>query len=352
VSQATHNTIDWALAAPVATRVAGTYPLADTYHIAHMRQAMPAVVSQAAALVTDETALLTPGDPAVMVVTRGQWAERNLATFSHLLAPIEAKIAERLEDSGAGAVPAAVARRVVALETGAILGFLAKRVLGQYELVLPTGDEGDVVALVGANVIALERQQQFRPSEFRMWIALHEATHRAQFVGVPWLRGYFLSLVTELVGSATPSPGRLARLVAEVLQSSRRGKPLLDETGLLGLLATPEQRKAIDRVQALMSLLEGHGHVVMDRIGARLLPSQDRMSAILKARRKDPRTAAFFRLTGLEMKMRQYELGEKFIQAVESAASWSALDRAWHGPEWLPTLAEIERPELWLQRAA
>lgn len=352
MNQTSYKTIDWALAAPVAARVAGTYPLAQTYHVAHMRSSIADVVAEAAAMVADETGLVTSGDPEVMVVTRGQWAERNLATFSHLLAPIEAKIAERLEDSGAGGVAAAIARRVVALETGAILGFLAKRVLGQYELVLPTGDQGDVVAIVGANVIALERQQQFRPSEFRMWIALHEATHRAQFVGVPWLRGYFLSLVTELVGSATPSPGRLARLVAEAIESSRRGKPILDETGLLGLLATPEQRKAIDRVQALMSLLEGHGHVVMDRIGARILPSQDRMSAILKARRNDPRTAAFFRLTGMEMKMRQYELGEKFIKAVEAEAGWPALDRAWIGPEWLPSLAEIERPELWLQRAA
>lgn len=353
MTEAPQSAVDWSLAAPVASRVAGRYLLAETYHIAAMRKTMPGVVHRAAALVTEETGLLTPGDPEVLVVTRGQWAERNLATFSHLLAPIEAKIAERLEDSAAGGVLPAIARRIVALETGAILGFLAKRVLGQYELVLPTGDQGDVVALVGANVIALERQQQFRPDEFRMWIALHEATHRAQFVGVPWLRSYFLSLVTELVGSAAPpSPGRLARLVAEIIEAGRRGKPVIDETGLLGLLATPAQREAIDRVQALMSLLEGHGHVVMDRIGARILPSQDRMSSILKARRNDPRTAAFFRLTGMEMKMRQYELGERFIRAVESAAGFPALDRAWSGPEWLPTLVEIDRPELWLQRAA
>jgi coenzyme F420 biosynthesis associated uncharacterized protein len=344
--------MDWSLAAPVATRVAGKYPLAETYHSVHLRHTMPAIFSRAAELVAAETGLATPGRPEVLVVTRGDWARRNLATFSHLLAPIESKIAEKLEESGAAGFPAMVARRAVAIETGALLGFLARRVLGQYELVLPSGDHGDVVAVVGANVIALERHQQFRPEEFRMWIALHEATHRAQFIGVPWLRGYFLDLVTGLVGSAAPSPGRVARLVAEVADAARKGKPILDDTGLLGLLATPEQRQAIDRVQALMSLLEGHGHVVMDRIGARLLPTQDRMSAVLKARRDDPRTAAFFRLTGMEMKMRQYELGERFIKAVERLAGWSALDRAWAGPEWIPTLAEIEQPERWLQRAA
>jgi coenzyme F420 biosynthesis associated uncharacterized protein len=344
--------VPWPLAGPVAGRVAGNYPLAETYHLAQLRNTLPAMVYEAVSLVSAETGLDTPGEPEVMVVTRRQWADRNLATFAHLLAPVERKIAERLEGSGADGAPAAIARRLVAIETGALLGFLARRVLGQYEMVLPSGDQGDVVALVGANLLSLERQQQFRPSEFRLWIALHEATHRAQFIGVPWLREYFLSLVAELVGSAAPSPGRLARLVAEVVRAGRDGKPLIDETGILGLLASPEQRQALDRVQALMSLLEGHGHVVMDRIGARVLRTQRRMSSILKARRSDPRTAAFFRLTGLEMKIRQYEIGERFIMTVEREAGWEALAAAWQGPEWLPTLSEIEQPVQWLTRAA
>ena len=350
MSETSTGTINWSLAAPVATRVAGTYPLADTYHSVQLQNTLPDIVKRAALMVTAETGLKTPGEPDVLVVSRGEWAKRNLATFAHLLAPLESKIAEKLEESGSKGAPAVMARQVVALETGALLGFLARRVLGQYELVLPTGDKGDVVAVVGANVLALERHQQLKPSDFRFWIALHEATHRAQFVGVPWVRSYFLSLVTELVGSATPSPGRLGRLVAEVVAAGRAGRPLIDDTGLLGLLATPEQRQTIDKVQALMSLLEGHGHVVMDRIGARVLTTQARMSSILKARRADPRTAAFFRLTGMEMKMKQYEMGEKFIAGVEEEAGWPALDKAWLGPEWLPTLTEIEQPTQWLQR--
>lgn len=342
---------NWALAAPVARRVAGTYPLAETYHLNHMRNQVPGLFAQAAELVGVETALATPGSPQVLVVSRGEWAERNLESFARMLAPLEQKIAERLEASGREAPPA-LARNVIAMETGALLGLLAKRVLGQYELVLPEAEKGDVVALIGANILALERQSQFRPSEFRMWIVLHEATHRAQFLGVSWLRPYFLSMIDELVGHAAPSPGRLSRLVAEMVQAGRSNRPLIDDSGLLGLLATPEQKGVIDRVQALMSLLEGHGHVVMDRIGARLLPSQDRMSALLKARRRDPRTAALFRLLGMEMKMKQYELGESFIHAVEREAGWSALDRAWSGPEMLPTLEEIHQPLLWLQRAA
>lgn len=341
----------WPLAVPVATRIAGTYPLAETYHLAHMRGQVPKLFSQAAEMVEAETGLRTPGVPEVRVVSRGEWAERNLATFSTMLAPFEEKIASRLEQAGRGSTPA-LARRVIAIETGALLGLLAKRVLGQYELVLPEEEKGDVVALVGANILSLERQQQFRPSEFRMWIALHEATHRAQFLGVPWLRGYFLSLIKELVTSAGPAPGRLSRLVAELVEAGRSNRPLIDDSGLLGLFATPEQKTVIDRVQALMSLLEGHGHVVMDRIGARLLPSQDRMSAILKARRRDPRTAALFRLLGMEMKMKQYELGEAFILQIEKVADWSALDLAWTSPDTLPTLNEIYDPGEWLRRVA
>lgn len=352
MNQAPPHANGWPLAGPVAARVAGTYALAETYHGIRLRESLPPIVHQAVSMVAEETGLETPGLPEVLVVSRRQWAERNLATFSHLLGPLEDKLTQSLEGRRNDGGPAAIARKVVALETGAILGFLARRVLGQYELVLPSGDHGDVVALVGANVLALERQHQFRPAEFRLWIALHEATHRAQFVGVPWLRGYFLSLVTGLVEAAAPSPGLLARLLAEALEASRKGRPLMDETGILGLLASPEQRRSLDRVQALMSLLEGHGHVVMDRLGERALRTQARMSSILKARRADPRTQVFFRLTGLEMKMRQYEMGERFIQAVEREAGWTALDRAWLGPEWLPTLPEIEQPSLWLQRVA
>ena len=264
-----------------------------------------------------------------------------------MLAPIEEKIAARLAEAGREGSSAALARQVMAVETGALLGILAN-VLGQYELVLPDDDDqGDVVALVEANVLMLERQQQFRPSEFRMWIALHEATHRSQFIGVPWLRQYFLDLVHELVANAGPATGRLSRLVAEAVSAGRSGQPILDDTGIIGLLATPEQKKAIDKVQALMSLLEGHGHVVMDRIGARILPSQQRMSSILKARRKDPRTAALFRLLGMEMKMKQYELGEASSDRRGGGRMGSSGSRR-ESPRTLPTLDEIYHPQEWL----
>ena len=339
--------VRWPLAVRVAARASGNYPLEGTYHDALFQRQAPALVERAAALVEAETNLRGPGMPEVSVVTRAKWVESNVAVFSKLLAPAEEAMAAN--SSGIGS---AIGGRVVALELGALLGLLSRRVLGQYEMVLPSADEdtGDVVYFVGANILWMERQHEFRPSEFRFWVALHECTHRLQFVGVPWMRDYFLDLVRQLVASAVPEPGRLAKAAAELREAAAAGEPLIGEAGLMGMFASEEQRATIDKVQALMSLLEGHGHVIMDRIGARELPNQARMSAVLRQRRKDPRTAAFFRLVGLEMKMRQYELGEQFVLGVERTADFSALDSAWYSPEALPTLEEIQNPIQWLQR--
>jgi len=282
------------------------------------------------------------------VVSRRQWAEANISSFSILMGPVEERLGRH---RGIGR---SVAGRLMATELGAVLGLLSRRVLGQYELVLPTSDgsSGDILMFVGANVLAIERLHEFRPDEFRFWVALHECTHRLQFMAVPWMRDYFLGLVDELVASSKPEDGRVSRVREEMRAASAEGRPLLDEKGLFGLLASPAQRQIIDRVQALMSLLEGHGHVVMDRIGARELLTQERMSRVLKARRQDQRTMMFMRAVGLEMKMRQYELGASFVSGVEQHAGWAALDAAWQGPDNLPTLDEIENPVLWLERVA
>jgi len=340
--------VDWPLAVSVATRFAGNYPLAGTYHETRLRREAPDLVARAAELVAVETGLTGPGQPDVAVVSRRDWVETNVAAFNRLLAPAEEELGKY---DGIGA---SMAGRVMGAELGAVLGFLSKRVLGQYELVLPTpeGEFGDTVMFVGANLLQMERQHQFRPAEFRFWVALHECTHRLQFVGVPWMRGYFLSLVEELVATAKPEPGRMSRVSGDLREAAAAGKPLIDDTGVFGLFASPAQREVLDRVQALMSLLEGHGHVIMDRIGARELLTQRRMSDVMKARRKDARTATLLKLIGMEMKLKQYELGESFILQVEREAGFSALDRAWQGPESLPTLAEIDDPATWLARVA
>lgn len=300
-------------------------------------------------LVTDHTGLQLPGDPTTQVIDRTEWVDRNVASFQHLIEPATRKLVEARDGDPDRRRSL---ERVVESETSALLGVLSRRVLGQYELVLPTGEDGDSVVYVGANLLQMERTHQFRPADFRFWVALHELTHRAQFLGVPWMRGYFLGLVEELVEASGPEPRQLMSAVGEIVERARAGQPIIDERGIFGLVASEAQTEIIDRVQALMTLLEGHGHYVMDRIGAEHLRSQERMSRVLKNRRKDKRTAAFFRFTGLEMKVRQYEKGEQFIRAIEQNADWATVNLAFRGASSLPTLAEIDDPQSWLRRVA
>jgi len=314
---------------------------------------MERATTEVSAVVPDATGLRLPGSPRTVVIDRPEWIDRNVATFARLTEPARRKLVERMEDAGTrNQTAAALAERVMTVETRAILSVLARRVLGQYELVLPSGEPGDVVAYVGPNILQLERTHQFNPSEFRYWVALHELTHRAQFQGIPWMRDYFLGLVTELVEASRPEPGVMGRVVEEIGSRRAAGVPIVDERGLLGLFGSPEQNSVVDKVQALMSLLEGHGHVVMDRVGAERLKSQERMSRVLKGRRQDKRTAAFFRLTGLEMKLKQYKQGERFVLAVEREAGWDTVRLAFRGAGSLPDLTEIQDPSAWLQRVA
>jgi coenzyme F420 biosynthesis associated uncharacterized protein len=335
----------------LAGRIAGTYPLAETYHHGALEAEMVDLTDRVSDLVPEATGLTFAGSPTTKVIDRMEWIERNVASFAHLMEPARLRLDERAKTSGARGV-SIFAGKLVQAETTTILSILARRVLGQYELVLPTGEDGDAVVYVGPNVMSLERTHQFRPSEFRFWVALHELTHRAQFQGVPWLRGYFMGLVTDLVEQSSPEPGKLNRVLQELGARRDAGVDLVDERGLFGLFASPQQRAVIDRVQALMTMLEGHGHVVMDRVGSQHLRSQDRMSRILKGRRHDRRTAAFFRLTGLEMKLKQYQMGEAFIHHIEREADWKTVNLAFRGAGSLPTLEEIENPLKWLARVA
>jgi coenzyme F420 biosynthesis associated uncharacterized protein len=201
-------------------------------------------------------------------------------------------------------------------------------------------------------VVALERQHGFEPREFRLWLALHEVTHRCQFTAIPWMRDYFVSLVEEGIGSLEPDPSRLASSLRRMSEEIRAGRNPLDDNGALGLVATPEQLEGLHRIQALMSLLEGHGDVTMDRAGAADIPSAAHFSKVLRARRKQAHglSRILQQLIGIEAKLRQYEEGERFIAAVEESGGTALLDYAWRGPEWLPSLEEIRDPSAWIAR--
>ena len=194
----------------IAGRIAGTYPLAETYHAAALESEMIELTSRISDLVPEATGLELPGAPGTLVIGRTEWVERNVASFSHMIEPANRKLAERVADAGPGARgAAAMAGRLMQAEVTAVLGVLARRVLGQYELVLPTGEDGDVVAYVGPNIMSMERTHQFRPSEFRFWVALHESPIVPSSRVCPGSATTSSPWSTELVEQSTPEPGRL-----------------------------------------------------------------------------------------------------------------------------------------------
>jgi coenzyme F420 biosynthesis associated uncharacterized protein len=265
-----------------------------------------------------------------------------------VLEPLTARVGARM----AASPLAPFGRTIAGTETGVLLGYLAQRVLGQYDLLVPDGAEtGDAVYYVGANVLVLEKRFAFRPRDFRLWIAIHEVTHRAQFTAVPWLKPYYLSLVESALSTVDPDPRRIVQALARAAEQMRSGRNPLDDGGIVGLLANEEQRGALARIQALMSLLEGHGNQVMNTLGREHVAGQARMARVLQARRQSAGITAFVhKLVGLESKMRQYEVGESFVAAVELEGGRRAIDAAWRGPECLPTLDELRAPRAWLAR--
>jgi coenzyme F420 biosynthesis associated uncharacterized protein len=346
---ADHDPIDWTLAEKVAHRVAGRDALAVSYLSASLRDDFHDVTEQAEHLVAEHTGLRSPGTARAQVVDRSSWVSANITSMRRLLEPLTARVGERMAASRV----APIGRRVAGTETGVLLGYLAQRVLGQYDLLVLDDDDhaADAVYYVGGNILALEKRFAFRPRDFRLWIAIHEVTHRAQFTGVPWMKPYYLSLVEGSLSSIEADPRRVVQALARAAEEMRNGRNPLDDGGLVALIASEEQRGALSNVQALMSLLEGHGNSVMNKLGREHVSGQARMARVLHARRQSTGVGAFLqKLIGLESKMRQYEVGETFIAAVEREAGPRAIDAAWRGPEYLPSMEELGRPHDWLTR--
>lgn len=344
------DAVDWRLAEQVAIRICGSDPFADSYYAPRLADELLELTPHAERLVAEETGLVPDGRATAHVVSRHDWIRANIGSFRRLLTPVTARLEHHLV--GPSAI---VARRVAGVEVGTLLGLMSKRVLGQYDLLVADDDAtrpgGDAVYFVGPNMLALEKRFAFAPTEFRLWVALHEVTHRAQFTGVAWMRPYFLGLMDEVLAAANPDPKRLIHALRRTVEAVRAGRNPLDDGGLVALLATAEQRAALDRVGGLMSLLEGHGDITMDRAGAAEIPSAGRFGAVLRSRRESRGMAKVVRqLTGMEAKMRQYHDGERFIEAVEAERGAPFVSNAWRSSTHLPTLPEIRDPSAWIAR--
>jgi coenzyme F420 biosynthesis associated uncharacterized protein len=236
---------------------------------------------------------------------------------------------------------------------GALLGWMSTRVLGQYDVLFGSDTaDADAVYLVGPNLASLEQRFGFDPHEFRTWVLVHELTHRAQFTGVPWMHAHFAGLVQDGLAFADPDPTAVLDALRAARRERRAAGQQVRDSGVVGLLAGPEQRAVMARISGLMSLLEGHGDVTMTRAAGPLVPNAERFERVLRERRKaaNPVNRLVLRLVGIEAKLAQYAAGERFITAIEARRGDRAVDRCWQDAASLPSLAEIRAPQEWLAR--
>ncbi len=342
--------IDWFIAQQIATFVAGT---GDAE--------LPTVDLKPLATQSEERVVAYTGlEPARPLpppegISRREWVASNVDSMRALLDPVMTNAGRNLGplrpaiQIGMGAVLSA--------EVGIVLGYLGQRVLGQYELVLldeAVEERPPRLLFVLPNLGQAVRAFGADEREFMTWVALHEVTHAVQFAAVPWLHGHVAGLVRELLGNAEVRLEAPRRLRAPSPADVRRVASALRHGDLIAVLTTKAERDLLDRVQAVMAVIEGHAEHVMDAVAPDLVPSLPRLREALDRRRRSQSALSriLAKLLGLDLKMRQYDQGKRFCDAVVAAGGVNALHHVFSGPEALPSLSELEDPASWLARTA
>jgi coenzyme F420 biosynthesis associated uncharacterized protein len=340
--------VDWGLARQIARLAAGRGsdepPPFDAVGLSAEMEEPVAVYTS--------LSLVSPTPPAE-VVSRAEWASSNIEALSHILDPVAARLDDRLGFAGplAGALRIG-ASATLAAEIGLVMGYMSSRVLGQYDVSLLGADTDPRLLFVGPNLAGAVRDLDVDADAFGRWVSAHELTHVFQFQGVSWLREHMSGLLRRYVetlevriqnghAGGVPSLPDPARLV----EAFREG-------GLAALVQNPEQRALMDEVQAAMSVIEGYAEHVMDAIAPDFIPDHEELRAAMDRRRKS-RSAPqriIERLLGFDVKLRQYELGKRWADAVATAAGIEGLNRVWSSPEALPSSEELRHPSEWLKR--
>jgi len=352
--------IDWDWATRVAIRGSGRSPALHPSAHAQLQADYEALVQEVEGPLAEYTGnRLSLASTAVLVMDRPAWIRAMMVSFRDLLQPVEEfyRDAVMAPTGGMYLPPMAVhgaARLMLSSQIGLLVGYLARRVLGQYDLTLlgaePTG--AGKLYFVEPNLRHVEETLDVPQDELRRWIALHEATHAHEFELHPWVRTYldtsvrrYLRLLLDDLGGKSgdhPVTAVAMRLVANLRQGHN----------LVAALMSPEQRELMGRLQALMSLAEGYSNHVMNAVGRTLLPNfqliHDRVEH--RQRRRSQVELLFLRITGLSMKMEQYRLGERFVDHVVRERGIAFANRAWETPETLPTEIEIRDAARWIRR--
>jgi coenzyme F420 biosynthesis associated uncharacterized protein len=333
--------VDWDLAVRIGGRLAGEGPTVGRDEAAGIVEELRAGADRSTGLVREFTGLVARDHSApVLVVDRLGWVQANADAFATLLSPIVDKLTQKKPPTG---LAATVGSKVTGAEVGSVLGFLASKVLGQFQE--PDGR----LLLVAPNIVHVERELEVEPHDFRLWVCLHEETHRVQFTAVPWMREHMFTQIQGFAETMEPSgllEDGLSRIMDGLKNARSGGGSLID------IVSTPQQKELIDRLTGVMSLLEGHADVVMDGVGPTVIPSVSQIRARFNERRKGVGVLDRFlrRVLGLDAKMAQYRDGAAFVRAVVDKAGMAGFNVVWEQPDHLPTRAEIADPDAWMAR--
>ncbi|MFZ3558326.1 MULTISPECIES: zinc-dependent metalloprotease [unclassified Streptomyces] len=363
---ASSGMVDWNLAVATATRLVRPGPEVSRDEaravVAELRR--HAKASEEHVRAYTRMATESEHDTPVLVVDRPGWVKANVAGFREVLRPLLDKMNERRGSGPGPAMLGAVGGKVTGVELGMLLSFLSSRVLGQYETFAPATRDlpaapngGGRLLLVAPNIVHVERELDVEPHDFRLWVCLHEETHRTQFTAVPWLRDHLEGEIQSFLEETEVDPTTFLERVREAAQSLAGGRPEGEEDdggrSLVELVQTPAQREILARLTAVMSLLEGHADYVMDGVGPAVVPSVEEIREKFQQRRQKGASRldlALRKLLGLDAKLRQYRDGEKFVRAVVDEVGMDGFNRVWTSPNTLPTKAEIAKPADWVAR--
>ncbi len=338
--------VDWPLATRIGIRLAGPGPEVSADEAAAVVRELREGAHRSTELVREFTGLYAPEQSApVLVVDRAGWIQANADSFATILQPLTEKMTTR-KGAGSG-LTHAVGSRVTGGEVGAVLGLLSSRVLGQFD---PFHEPSGRLLLVAPNIVRIERELNADTRDFRLWVCLHEETHRVQFTAVPWMRAHLSALIEKVLATVEPQT-----LVEQLKQAAGQGAA---ESGpapkatLLERVSTPEQREVLDQITGVMSLLEGHADVVMDGVGPSVIPSVHRIRKAFNTRRGGVNLLdkVLRRLLGMDAKMAQYRDGATFVRGVVEKVGMEDFNAVWERPENLPSKREIADPASWVGR--
>jgi coenzyme F420 biosynthesis associated uncharacterized protein len=339
--------VDWDLAAATAGALGKSGPRVSVDEATSVVAELRRLAVEAAGHVESYTGMTPVGSPApVRVVDRRDWAAANIDGLREVVAPL---LSRAVGSRQPGPLTDAVGSRVTGVQAGTVLAYLSGRVLGQYEVF--SSDPGQLL-LVAPNIVDIERKLNAVPRDFRLWVCLHEVTHRTQFTAVPWLRAHFLAEVGAFVdagGAVDQMADRIRRALGDAVEVIRNPD---SRRSILDLVQTPAQRTVLERITALMTLLEGHAEFVMDGVGPDVVPTVAEIRARFNVRREsgNPLEKLIRRLLGIDAKLRQYAEGRSFVHEVVSRVGMAGFNKVWQSPLTLPRLAELSDAPAWIAR--